>query len=373
VFGHHAPVSDFDDDAFFEHVLAYDEPGLAGATSTTPAAQWREWWRRRWLDCGQSAITRRAREQGFVLTTAQVYDCGWDRHDLRREARWRRWWSPLRGVWSPITPSSADPFEASRRRHALVGAAAALLRPDHVVAAATATIMHGLPTLVVPELPELLTRAAHTSGRHTRGLVRTTTLPDLDVTDWFGVPVTTVARTVVDQARHGRRDGLVAADAALCERLVARDDLDQALATLAGRRGIRRAREVLALATPLAESTLESLVRLALHDDAFPTPRLQVVIRTYAGAYRVDMLFEEQRLIVEADGLRKYTGGERQREKVRESRLRAMNYRVERVLWEDVMTYWPQTRARLLAALADTPRQGSFRGWETGPAGGYRG
>ncbi len=52
-----------------------------------------------------------------------------------------------------------------------------------------------------------------------------------------------------------------------------RPQLDDALAAARGWPGVRRARSVLALASPLAESPLESLVRLRLHDAGFPTAR----------------------------------------------------------------------------------------------------
>ncbi|WP_304050085.1 endonuclease domain-containing protein [Jatrophihabitans endophyticus] len=157
------------------------------------------------------------------------------------------------------------------------------------------------------------------------------------------MPCTTVERTLVDLARHGRRDGLVAADAAMHEGLAGRDTLDKELEDAVGWPGVRQAREVLALADGRAESPLETLVRLALHDSGFPPPELQVSI----GGYRVDMLWPEQRLIVEVDGLAKYSDESWRREKRREQVLRALGYRVERVTWDDLHRRWPATVARL--------------------------
>jgi very-short-patch-repair endonuclease len=169
-----------------------------------------------------------------------------------------------------------------------------------------------------------------------------------EVTTWFGADVTTLARTVVDLARHSRRDGLVAADAALREHLVTPEDLGKALTTAVGWPGVRAAREVVRLASPLAESPLESLVRLALHDDGFPPPQLQVRIAWY----RVDFAWPRQRVIIEADGRVKYSGDELWREKRREHELRRRGYTVIRVLWTDVLTGWPVIRQMLAAALA---------------------
>ena len=86
---------------------------------------------------------------------------------------------------------------------------------------------------------------------------------------------------------------------------------------------------------------------MKLHDDGFPEPELQVDI----GGYRVDMLFRRQRLILEIDGLAKYTDAESRREKRRERRLRARGYRVERLTWDDIVHRWAETRLWLRAAV----------------------
>jgi very-short-patch-repair endonuclease len=67
--------------------------------------------------------------------------------------------------------------------------------------------------------------------------------------------------------------------------------------------------------------------------------------------YRADMLLREHALILELDGLAKYDGDALRREKVRETRLRWLGYRVVRLLWEDVVYDWPITRNRLWAVI----------------------
>jgi hypothetical protein len=170
---------------------------------------------------------------------------------------------------------------------------------------------------------------------------------------WFGVPVANVARTVIDAARHDARDGLMTADAALRDRLATRDEFAVMIARAAGWSGIRRARQVLSIASPLAESALESVVRLAMHDAGFPTPELQVEFYDPRRdcSYGVDLLLRDRRLIIEADGKGKYTDEELWREKRREGRLRALTgNRVERVVWADVMSDWTETCERLWLA-----------------------
>jgi hypothetical protein len=341
-----------DDDWFFDHVLAYEDPDLPPGAARGASGEWAEWWRRRWLDCTGDPVAERARQQGFVVTVAQLRAFGIAPHDIRRQVRRGRWWQPVRGTVSPVVPDGCG-LMLARRRHALVGAAACLRRPGSVVAGSTAATLHGLPSFEVPAAGELITRVPRTSGRRPQALVRKAEVRDDDVTMWFGIPVLTVARTVVEQSRRDRRDGLMAADAALHERLATRAQLAAAAAQVVGRRGGRRATEIVSLGSALAESPLESLVRLALHDDGFPEPALQVVIRddVRGKTYRVDMLFEEQNVVLEADGLSKYTAADRRLEKLREARLEALGFVVRRVVWEDVVRYWPQTRDRLRRAL----------------------
>jgi hypothetical protein len=259
-----------------------------------------------------------------------------------------------RGVRTPVNVADGEPakYLLRRRTHALLATATALSRTDHVISGRSAAILDGLPTLRVPARPEL-TAAEVALGHRDRSHIFGATLKSGDITSWFGAPLTTPARTVVDLARHDRRDGIMASDAALRQGLVTGADLERALGSAFGWPGVRRAREIVALADARAESPLESLTRLALHDDGFPPPEPQVVLRDAAQRwwYRVDFLFRAARLILEADGRVKYDEEDddesRWEEKRRENRLRSLGYRVERVIWEDVAYNWPETSRRL--------------------------
>jgi hypothetical protein len=253
---------------------------------------------------------------------------------------------------APVDVRSDDPGDellVARRRHALTCVAAARRRSGHVLSGRSGAIVHGLPTMHVPGRPELTAPKAPSPGRRPSSHVRPAGLAAKEITSWYGTPVTTPARTLVDLGRQDRRDAIMAADAALAGSLLHPGDIAAALRTARGWPGVRQARDVLQLADRRAESPLESLTRLALHDDGCPPPELQVYIP--GTPYRVDMLWPEARLILEADGLGKYTDAELRREKRRELRLRALGYRVERVGWDDIVLHWPQTRIWLRAAL----------------------
>ena len=342
-----------DPDWFFAHVL---DAAVPRVRQDGPATDWRRWWLRRRAQL-RTPIGRAAARSGMVVTRRGARALGATDAEIRREVARGRWTAVAPGVIAPFAlPDATDDRPAellnARRLHALRATGAALGRPGQGVSGLSAAVLHGLSTMAVPAEVELTAAAPRTMGRHGRALVRGATLPDTHVTSWFGAPVTTVARTVVDVARHDRRDGLVVADAALRERLTTARELADCLALAAGWPGARGAREVVGLACPLAESALESVLRLALHDAGFPPPTPQAVL----GRWRVDLFWPEQRLVLEADGRGKYRDEELWEEKKRERALVRLGYRVERVTWADVVHDWPQTCAYLWQVFASSPR-----------------
>jgi very-short-patch-repair endonuclease len=333
-----------DPEWYFEHILKDAEPGFPGRTPRGPVQQWHTWWRDREREL-RGALPAK---QGFVLTTAQVRAAGLDQ-EIRRAVRRGRWSVPAYGVRSPIVVPAADPGDpaavalAKRRWHALVATAAVLMNPRCVVGGRSAAILHGLPTLAVPDRAEITVRDHGNTGVRNGRLIRSAAVSDPEVALWFGAPLTVVARTVVDLTRHDRYDGIAATDAALYEGLVLRAELDTILAAAAGWPGIKQARDLLALACEKAESPLESWLRLKLHDAGFPKPEPQYWI----GPYRADLAWPEARLIAEADGLGKYKDGEGSREKRRDHQVHIRGWHVERVLFSDVFHSWPATEQRL--------------------------
>jgi len=338
-----------DPDWYLDNVLLQASPGGPAPLPALPAAHWQDWWRRQ-----QQTLDPRVagHVQGFVLRRDALGDLGVPDPERRRLVRRGAWSVPIRGVVAPLAVPVADVGDVAarltqhRREHALSATAAVLARPGQVASARSAAIVHGLPTFRVPDRPEL-NAAAVTAGRHGRPIVRVGALTDTDVTSWFGSPVTTVARTLTDLARHDARDAIMAADAALREGLVTRRDIEISVEQAHGWPGVRRARDVLAQARAEAESPLESLLRLALHDSGFPPPQLQVEL----GGYRVDLLWPHARLVLEADGRGKNSESERWREKQRDLRLTRLGYRVERVVWDDVAAGWSVTSAYLRRVL----------------------
>ncbi len=284
-----------------------------------------------------------------MLTTTQARDAGVDRALVRRLLRRREWSVPRHGTLAVVNVG-AD----RRARVALAAAAAALVRPGSVISHESAAILFGLPVRIDPFVPVL------SVARRTRASTPTVqlwniTMASTDRTSWYGAPVTTIARAVADIARHDRGGALVVADAALAERLVTIDQLRAAAALCAGWPGGRSVQWVVAHADPLAESPLESLTRACLLIAGLPKPELQVRIRDADGLIgRVDLLWREQRVIVEADGELKYRAPrDLWNEKKRQDRLIRTRHQVERVTNDDIVGDEVRTIARIRRALVE--------------------
>jgi hypothetical protein len=120
--------------------------------------------------------------------------------------------------------------------------------------------------------------------------------------------VTSVARTVVDCARHlPGRDALAIADAALHRGQVTPAQLRAVLAVQQGWPGAAAARTVVSLADGRRESPLESWSAWCFHELGVPQPTWQVDVLDAEGVFlgRVDAWWLEG-VAGEADGRAKY-------------------------------------------------------------------
>lgn len=115
----------------------------------------------------------------------------------------------------------------------------------------------------------------------------------------------------------------------------------------------RRYRRLLDWVDPLADSGLESLVRVRLRSIGIEA-RPQVAID---GVGRVDLLVGD-RLVIETDGKAYHLGAQFERDRHRDAELLRRGYRRLRLTWSDVMHDWPATE-RLIVELV---RLGEHRG-----------
>ena len=104
------------------------------------------------------------------------------------------------------------------------------------------------------------------------------------------------------------------------------------------RRGVAQARAVLSRATPFAESALESAMRWLVLALGLPIPQVQYPIDAPEGRWWVDLCWPGRRLVLEADGRKKYQDSEDLwKEKRRQDGIESQGWTVLRVSYGDMM------------------------------------
>jgi hypothetical protein len=189
-----------------------------------------------------------------------------------------------------------------------------------------------------------------------RVAVHYTVLGKGDLTRFGGLPVTTPERTAFDLGRRGpRASALVAVDALLHRRVVKLDRLQALAAERRAWPGALLLNEVLLLAEPLAESPMETYLRLLLHDAGLPAAVAQYEIRDSAGRFlgRVDLAWPELRLAIEYEGDHHRERGQFQRDIARLNALRAAGWTVLRFTAEDVLRRPDRTVRQVAAAMRE--------------------
>ena len=127
-------------------------------------------------------------------------------------------------------------------------------------------------------------------------------------------------------------------ESALNKRLVTRAGLLKLPVSTAARR-------LLEVATPFADSGLESIVMSRLR-----WLRVAVVPQAWVEGHRVDVLIGE-RLILQIDGAH-HTGAQRDEDIRHDAYLLTLGYSVIRVSYAQVLEHWPEVQARIMSAVA---------------------
>lgn len=224
------------------------------------------------------------------------------------------WWSPTRGVRLP------------RGEDDVLARCSALLavRPGAVICRCTAATAWGCAVTsrdgpihaVMPPGSDGLRREGH---RRLRGA-----LSPVDITRHCGLAITTPQRTFVEIAQEVSLSLVVAfGDHILRQQLTTRGAIDECLARSRGQRGVRRARQAAGLLDPRAESPPESVLRVTLIAAGLPAPSPQVVIRSATGAIiaRGDLVYEDERIVIEYDGEHHLTPEQQAKDADRRHRL----------------------------------------------------
>jgi hypothetical protein len=117
------------------------------------------------------------------------------------------------------------------------------------------------------------------------------------------LPVTTIARTALDLARHLPRYAAVAhLDALAAATGLRGEDVTHLIDRHRGARWIRRARDALSLMDGGAQSPKETWLRLVLIDGGLPKPRTQIEVTDGCQRAFLDMGYDEPRVGLDYEG-----------------------------------------------------------------------
>jgi very-short-patch-repair endonuclease len=184
------------------------------------------------------------------------------------------------------------------------------------------------------------------------GLVvhRSRTLSAEDLTTVDGIPVTSVARTLLDLAVVlSVRDLGYALDRA--ERLQAFDlkAMEDVLARARGRRGAAALRKALVAWRPTdVRNDFEALFHELVRDASLGAPLANVFVDGEHYRHEVDAFWPAHRLVVQLDGFAYHrTRRDREKDATSDADLELAGYRVLRLTWDDVTIHKERTLRRL--------------------------
>jgi very-short-patch-repair endonuclease/predicted transcriptional regulator of viral defense system len=274
------------------------------------------------------------RQEGLV-TTAQLRETGLTDEAISRWASVGRIHPVFRTVYALGNPARGP---RARMR------AASLACPGAVISHRSAAALLGFRK-VAPVVIDLIPAVEH--GRKIDGIKahRVRFPGPSEVRQVYGILCTSVARTIVDLAgTHGIEELRKVVEMAATERLLDVAEIDAVLARGPKRRGAPALRAVLDEWRPVAETaryaTFRSLFEAKLLPlvaaAQLPLPHFNARVRTAEWILEVDLLWPDQRFVVEADSRRHHAlevAFERDHKRTRE--LLAAGYRVLGVTWRE--------------------------------------
>jgi len=271
-----------------------------------------------------------AARQWGVVARGQLLDAGLSRKTIANRVR--------SGHLLSLHPGVYAVGHARLRREGHWLAAVLAVGPGAVLSHRDAAGLHDLRPANHVEV-DVTTMIHRSSGRGIR-IHRTRSLDAQDITTVHGIPVTTVARTLVDIAGTVPKDHLAKAiKEAERQRTFDLRAIEATLARTRGRRGpghraLRKAiAEHVALGLSATDSALEDAFLRVLRKANLPRPAVNALIE----GFRVDAVWRTQRIAVELDGWNyHHTRHAFERDRERDAALTAAGWCVVRFTYRQV-------------------------------------
>jgi hypothetical protein len=291
-------------------------------------------------------IAALAGKQHGVVARTQLYRLGLDRSAIRRRVA-AGILHPLHGGWV---------FAVARSRLSRSGtylAAVMACGAGAVISHRSAAALWGIR----PSATRIEVTVQQVSRRTPDVQIhRSRVLAPEDITVKDGIPVTTVARTLLDLAAVLTPPDLeVAVDRAERLGLLDLTAVVDVLERANGRKGARTLRQVVdAYRSSTQKSQLERRFKALLQTAPdIPTPSFNALVDCETRAHEVDAHWPAHRLAVQTDGFEFHrTRRDRERDAASDAELELAGHRVIRLTWDEVTVHTERTLRRIRLALA---------------------
>ncbi len=173
---------------------------------------------------------------------------------------------------------------------------------------------------------------------HRRGLrVHHCQVLSTEKAERFGIPVTTVPRTLIDLAAVAPHRLVTAVNEAEVLGLTTATELDAAIRLNRGRRGAARLRAVADVGLGRVRSELERRFLALIAREGLPLPETGVLVKAAGELLECDCVWRDARLVVELDGRRYHdTAIAFERDRARDRVLQAEGWQAVRVTWRQL-------------------------------------
>lgn len=308
------------------------------------------------MDEREIAARLLAKEQGGLILENQLTELGFSNAAVRHRVERGRWRRVCSGIF--VLAPEIDGFVTWLR-------AATMALPEAVVSHEAAAQLHGL-TDVPRDRP---TVTVGRSAAHEFSVVTVRRSADLrtgHLTEIDSLPVTTVARTIVDLSAVLPPAALERAlDAAVAARRVTHREIRQVLEQVArrGKPGIGVLRELLdarEMEPEMGHSELERRFVTLVREAGMAMPESQVAVPWLSQWERVDFAYPERRLALELDGSAWHTDAAAwERDRRRDQLAAADGWQVVRFTWRQVVDDPDGVVATLRSVIASRGRHAS--------------
>lgn len=300
------------------------------------------------MGTGEGAVLRIAEQQFGVVHRSTVLE-GMTARQLERRVE--------RGTWVRVAPSVYRVAGAPQTWRQSLMAASLVLKRGFAFSHRTAAALHGFRCIKEGALSVTVTRKTRLGAPFDVHRTKSLSHKDVEFSDGDEFRITSVLRTLIDLAATETAELMQSlVDEALQRKWLRVEEFERAVERAKRQPGVGVLRALVRRyrgAGGPTESELEARALEVLEGTPLPAPKIQRVVATRHRNLRVDLLFKDQRLIVEVDGYAFHSSPEAfEADRARTNLLKASGYTVLQWTWHALVNTPEVLLEQLYAALA---------------------